>query len=74
MKKKQSKEVAFAKHCVITILNNGGQPTAEGIKEVFNIQFGGTDVLLEHIKALDEVFQKAIKELEEEKCQKNMKK
>ena len=63
--KQPSKEVKFARHCVITILDNGGQPTAEGIKEVFNIRFGGTDVLLEHLKALDEVFQKAIKELEE---------
>ena len=62
-----SKYVRVAKNIVINVLNNGGDPTSNGIKEALLIQFNDKDnkVLLKHLKALNKIFTKAIKELEE---------
>jgi len=61
-----SREVEFARQCVVSILNNNNAPTTEGLVEIINIKFGDNTVLLEHLKALVSIFQSAIEELEGE--------
>lgn len=57
------KYVECAKNFIINILNNNGNPTAEGLKEIFEIERGNKQVLLEHLKAINKIIDKAIKEL-----------
>lgn len=56
--------VEIAKSIVIAYLEKGD--TTEGIYEIFQIKFGNRDVLLEHIKALKNIFSDAIEELEKD--------
>ncbi len=44
----------------------GNEPTAEGLSELFEIHQGNKKVILEHLKAINTIISKAIKELEEE--------
>ena len=57
--------VFVARDMVIKILSNHQEPTPEGLYELFEIQSGSTDVLLKHMKAIDNILSKAIEELEE---------
>lgn len=59
----KGKYVECAKNFVINILNNNGNQTAEGLKEIFEIKRGNEQVLLEHLEAINKIIDKAIKEL-----------
>lgn len=56
--------VYVARDMVIKILNNHQEPTAQGLYELFEIQSGSKDVLLKHMKAINNILSKAIDELE----------
>ena len=58
--------VDCAKTFVITILRNDGDITIEGLNDMFEIQNGNKDVLVEHIKAIRNIMNKALEELERE--------
>ena len=47
---------------VFNILN--ANPTANGIADIFEINHGDTELLLKHLKAITNIMNKAIKELE----------
>lgn len=54
-----NKEVA--KNVIVAYLASGD--TSEGIAELCEIKFGNDELLLEHIKALRNIFENAIKEM-----------
>lgn len=56
--------VYVARDMVIKILSNHEEPTADAIYELVEIQSGSTEVLLEHLIAIRNIFSKAIEELE----------
>lgn len=56
------KYVEIAKNIVINNLS-GGEPTLYVINDIFEISTGNNDVLLEHLQALKNIFEKAIDEL-----------
>lgn len=56
------KYVEIAKNIVINNLSSG-EPTPYSISDIYDINRGDTDLLLEHIKALKNIFEKAIDEL-----------
>ena len=56
--------VFVARDMVIKILSNHEEPTPEAIYELFEIQTGSKKVLLEHLKVIRNIFNKAIEELE----------
>ena len=58
--------VDCAKTFVNTILNNNGDITLEGLRDIYEIQNGNKDVLVEHIKAIRNIMNKALEELERE--------
>lgn len=62
-----SEVVKVAKSFVIKILANNDNPTADGMYEIFQIQSGDKELLIEHIKAIRNIMDKALKELENEK-------
>lgn len=58
-------EVQVAIHFLNLILQNGENYTAEGLSELFEINNGNKTVILKHLKAINSIINKAIKELEE---------
>lgn len=46
------------------ILNSYEEPTADTIYELYEISNGNKEVILEHLKAISNIFIKAIEELE----------
>lgn len=56
--------VYVARDMVIKILSNHQEPTKEGLYDLLEIQSGSTEVLLEHLIAIRNIFSKAIEELE----------
>ena len=60
---KKSNYVETAKSIIISLLKNGGDPTAAGLSAIFDVK-GSDKELLKHIKALNNIFSKAIEELE----------
>lgn len=60
-----SRYVELSKHFVETILAHQAEPTAEGLAELFEIKSGNKEILLEHLKAITNIMNHAIKELEE---------
>lgn len=56
------KDVEIAKNIVINILSSG-KPTPYSISDMYDIIRGDTDLLLEHLQALKNIFEKAIDEL-----------
>ena len=54
--------VEISKVFVCSILN--ANPTADGIADIFEISQGDTELLLKHLKAITNIMNKAIKELE----------
>lgn len=60
MSKEEKQIVSTAYHFVIAILSYG-EPTMENISELFEIQNGNKKVLLEHLKAINSISDKAIK-------------
>ena len=57
-----NKYVKISKMFVFNILN--ANPTANGIADIFEINHGDTELLLKHLKAITNIMNKAIKELE----------
>ena len=57
-----NKYVEISKMFVFSILN--ANPTADGIADIFEINRGDTELLLKHLKAITNIMNKAIKELE----------
>lgn len=60
-----SRYVALSKHFVEVILNNHAEPTTEGLADLFEVKSGNKEILLEHLKAITNIMNHAIKELEE---------
>lgn len=56
--------VYVARDMIIKILSNHEKMTAESAYELFEIQSGSKDVLLKHMKAINNILSKAIEELE----------
>ena len=59
-----NKYIEISKMFVFSILNVN--PTANGIADMFEINNGDTELLLKHLKAITNIMNKAIKELERE--------
>ena len=57
-----NKYVEISKMFVFSILN--ANPTADGIFDIYEINQGNTELLLKHLKAITNIMNKAIKELE----------
>lgn len=56
--------IYVARDMVIKILSNHQEPTPEGLYELLEIQSGSKEVLLKHMKAINNILSKAIEELE----------
>ena len=63
-----NKYIEISKMFVFSILN--ANPTADGIADIFEINQGDTELLLKHLKAIINIMNKAIKELEKEEVSK----
>lgn len=59
-----SEYVKIAISLVIKILQNNDNPTNEGLHEIFEIQRGNKKIIIEHIKAIRDIMDKALEELE----------
>lgn len=59
-----SEYVKTAISLVIKILQNNDNPTSEGLYEIFEIQRGNKKIIIEHIKAIKNIMDKALEELE----------
>ena len=57
-----NKYIEISKMFVFNILN--ANPTADGIADIYEINQGDTELLLRHLKAITNIMNKAIKELE----------
>ena len=58
----RNKEIA--KHIILANLN--GSLTLESVSAMYEIANGNDDILLDHVKALKNIFEKAIEEIENE--------
>ena len=58
--------VLVARDMIIKILSNYDEPTIDGLHDLFEIQTGSKQVLIEHLKAIHNIFGKALEELEGE--------
>ena len=59
-----NKYIEISKMFVCTILSNNSEPTTDGLAEILEIRMGNEKLLLEHLKAINNIFNKAIEELE----------
>ena len=59
-----NKYIEISKMFVCSILS--ANPTAEGIADIYEISQGDAELLLKHLKAITNIMNKAIKELERE--------
>ena len=59
-----SEYVKTAISLVIKILQNNDNPASEGLYEIFDIQRGNKKIIIEHIKAIKNIMDKALEELE----------
>ena len=59
-----NKYIEISKMFVCSILSTN--PTTDGIADIFEINHGDTELLLKHLKAITNIMNKAIKELERE--------
>ena len=57
-----NKYIEISKMFVFSILN--ANPTVDGISDIYEINQGDTELLLKHLKAITNIMNKAIKELE----------
>lgn len=57
--------VEMSKKFVCSILNNYAEPTTDGLCHVLEIKNGNIELLLEHLKAITKIMNKAIVELED---------
>lgn len=59
-----SEYVKTAVSLVIKILQNDRNPTSDALYEIFKIQNGNKKIIIEHIKAIKNIMNKALEELE----------
>lgn len=59
-----SEYVKIAISFIIKILQNSDNPTSEALYELYEIQNGNKKVIIEHIKAIRNIMDKALEELE----------
>ena len=59
---KKNKCLQVAKDIILTYL--GAKETPDGLYDIYEIKHGNKDVLLQHLKAMDSIFQSAIEVLE----------
>ena len=59
----------IAKHIILANLN--GSLTLESVSTMYEIANGNNEILLDHIKALKNIFEKAIEEIENENNRSN---
>lgn len=59
-----SNTVKLAKSFVINILANQGNPTSEALYDIYWIRSDDKELLIKHIKAIRNIMDKALKELE----------
>lgn len=59
-----NKSVEISKKFVYSILSNVSEPTIDGIAEILEIKSGNKEVLLDHLKAITNIMNRAIEELE----------
>lgn len=59
-----SEYVKTAISLVIKILQNNDNPTSEALYDLFEIQRGNKKIIIEHIKAIKDIMNKALEELE----------
>lgn len=52
-------------HFLECILQNGENYTAEGLSELYEIKNGNQEIILKHLKAINSIIEKTIKELED---------
>ena len=57
-----NKYIEISKMFVFSILN--ANPTVDGIADIYEINQGDNELLLKHLKAITNIMNKAIKELE----------
>ena len=57
-----NKYIEISKMFVFSILN--ANPTVDGIADIYEINQGDTELLLKHLKAITNIMNKAIKEIE----------
>ena len=63
-----NKYIEISKMFVFSILN--ANPTSDGIADIYEISHGDTELLLKHLKAIINIMNKAIKELERKEVSK----
>lgn len=56
---------AIARAVILAYLSNGMRP--DGLYDIYEINHGNKEVLLGHVMALKGIFEKAIKEIEDDK-------
>ena len=61
---KESRCLQLANDILFTYLKE--KETPDGLYDIYEIKNGNKEVLLQHLKALDSIFQSAIKEIEGE--------
>lgn len=59
-----SEYVKVAISLIIKILQNNDNPTSEAIYDLLEVQSGNKKVIIEHIKAIKNIMNKALEELE----------
>lgn len=59
-----SKELKVATDMICKILSNYNEPTFEGFREIYDIRKGDKELLLNHLRAIYNIFGKAIEQLE----------
>ena len=57
----------IAKAIINAYIGQNGDFTAEGLFTLYEIQNGNNELLLEHVKALKNIFEKAIEEIENDR-------
>lgn len=60
-----SNELQIAIHFLDLILGNNGDATAAGVSELFEIHAGNKKVIKKHLKAITNIMNRALEELEE---------
>ena len=60
-----SKDLQIAIHFLDLILSNNGEATAAGVSELFEIHAGNKKVIKKHLKAITNIMNRALEELEE---------
>lgn len=59
-----SREVQVAMHFLELILQNNGNITADAVRDLFEIHAGNKQVIVDHLKAISKIINKAVEELE----------